>query len=110
MISGAAVGLLTFVRLLKWLFHHYYDLTVALMMGLILGALRRVWPWKESVVVEGEIVNEYNVLPEAFTGDVALAVFLMVLGFGIVLLLDYLASRVAEERQVEGPEETHKAL
>jgi putative membrane protein len=110
MIFGAAVGLLTFVRLLKWLFNNYYDLTVALMMGLILGALRKVWPWKEFVVVNDNIVNEVNVLPEAFSGEVVLAIVLMVVGFGIVLILDYLASRAAEERGVKGPEGSHKAL
>jgi putative membrane protein len=110
MIFGAAVGLLTFVRVLRWLFHHYYDLTVALMMGLILGALRKVWPWKEFVVANGEFVQENNVLPAAFTTEVALAVGLMAVGFAIVLILDHLAARAAEERGLEGPEETHKAL
>jgi putative membrane protein len=110
MIFGAAVGLLTFVRVLRWLFNHFYDLTVALMMGLILGALRRVWPWKEYVVANGETVQEHNVLPQAFTIDIALAVALMAVGFALVLLLDYLASRAAEERGLEGPEESHKTL
>jgi putative membrane protein len=110
MIFGAAVGLLTFVRVLRWLFNHYYDLTVAVLMGLILGALRRVWPWKEYVVDNGNIVGENNVLPQLFTAEVALAAVLMIVGFGIVILLDHLASRTAQERGLEGPEESQKML
>lgn len=110
MIFGAAVGLLTFVRVLRWLFNHYYDLTVAVLMGLILGALRRVWPWKEYVVDNGNIVGENNVLPQLFTAEVALAAVLMLVGFGIVILLDHLASRTAQEQGLEGPEESQKML
>jgi putative membrane protein len=110
MIFGAAVGLLTFVRVLRWLFNHYYDLTVAVLMGLILGALRRVWPWKEYVVDNGNIVGENNVLPQLFTAEVALAAVLMIVGFGIVILLDHLASRTAKEQGLEGPEESQKML
>jgi putative membrane protein len=101
-ISGAFVGLITFARVLRWLFRHYHDLTVAVLIGLIIGALRKVWPWKENVGLEpgtGEeikVLLELNVLPEAFTIDVALAIALMGLGFGLVLILHHLASRKTE--------------
>lgn len=96
-IAGAVVGLFTFVRLLKWLFTHYHDLTVAALLGLILGALRKVWPWKETVAINADTVMEYNILPGSFNADVALALALMALGFGVVLFLDYMASRSAKE-------------
>jgi putative membrane protein len=98
-IAGAGVGLITFARLLRWLFRNYHDLTVAALIGLIIGALRKVWPWKENTPVTtdpaGEILVllETNVLPPAFTGEVAAALGLILLGFGLVLLLDHLATR-----------------
>jgi putative membrane protein len=109
-IAGAAVGLLTFVRLLKWLFSHHHDLTVAVLIGLIIGALRKVWPWKETIQVDASTVIENNVLPGAFNSEVALALILMVLGFSIVLLLDYLASRSARQRSAGESKQQHELL
>ncbi|MBE0409843.1 MAG: DUF368 domain-containing protein [Anaerolineales bacterium] len=101
-ISGAVVGLVTFARLLRWLFHNYHDFTVAVLIGLIIGALRKVWPWKELIAAETGAVEELNyflevnVLPDALTPEVFLAVGLMVLGFAVVLLLNQFAERRSE--------------
>lgn len=98
-IAGAGAGLVTFARLLRWLFRNYHDLTVAALIGLIIGALRKVWPWKANLPAvtdpAGEILvlQETNVLPSAFTTEVAAALGLILLGFGLVLLLDHLAAR-----------------
>jgi putative membrane protein len=103
---GAIVGIITFARFLRWLLTRYHDLTVAALIGLIVGALRKVWPWKEAMQVEGltesqkHLVGEANVLPNAFTGEVAAAVGFMILGFVVVFLLEYFGSR----KQAAAPE------
>jgi putative membrane protein len=91
--SGACVGIVAFSRLLGWLLNNYHDLMVALLTGLMLGSLRKVWPWKETI--ESRIVGEKvipivqsNVLPEGFGGEVVSALCLMVMGLLAVLLLD----------------------
>jgi putative membrane protein len=104
-IAGAAVGLLTFVRILRWLFRNYHDLTVAVLIGLIIGALRKVWPWKETVQINPDTRIENNILPAAFNVEVALALVLMLIGFFTVLLLDYLASRSTQRRSRAGEPE-----
>ena len=43
---GAVLGLVTFAQILGWLFRRYHDLTVALLIGLMVGSLRKIWPWK----------------------------------------------------------------
>ncbi len=43
---GAVLGLLTFTKLLKWVFAHYHDSTIALLSGFLLGSLNKLWPWK----------------------------------------------------------------
>ena len=43
---GAIVGLLSFSRLLKWLFDSYRNLTLAFLTGFIIGSLNKIWPWK----------------------------------------------------------------
>ena len=46
--TGAILGLLTFGRLLRWLFQRYERVTVALMTGFIAGSLTKVWPFRGS--------------------------------------------------------------
>lgn len=54
---GAATGLGAFAKLLGWLLEHHHDLTMAVLVGLLAGSLRALWPWvayiehvKEGVV------------------------------------------------------------
>ena len=44
--TGAILGLLTFGRLLRWLFQRFERVTVALMTGFIAGSLTKVWPFR----------------------------------------------------------------
>lgn len=50
-VSGAIIGLLSFSRILKWLFKNYKNSTLALLTGFIIGSLNKVWPWKETITV-----------------------------------------------------------
>ncbi len=43
--TGAALGLLSFVKLLRWLIHHHKGPTMAALLGLMLGSLHGLWPW-----------------------------------------------------------------
>ncbi len=47
--AGCIVGLLSFSRLLKWLFAKYQNTTIAILTGFLLGSLNKLWPWKENV-------------------------------------------------------------
>ena len=55
---GAIVGLLSFSRLLKWLFKHYHNTTLALLTGFILGSLNKMWPWKQTTAVMNDTTGE----------------------------------------------------
>jgi len=46
---GEAVGLGLFSRLLQWLLDRYHDLVVAVMIGLMLGSFRILWPWPNGL-------------------------------------------------------------
>jgi len=50
-MGGALVGLLSFSRLLKWLFKNYENTTLAVLTGFIVGSLNKIWPWKETLSV-----------------------------------------------------------
>ena len=96
---GAVFGLLSFARLLKWMFNHYKNITLALLTGFILGSLNKIWPWKKVLETKtfGEktiVVDDMNVLPGAFEGDskLMLAILLAILGFSLIFILERLAS------------------
>ena len=98
LMLGAVVGLLSFSRLLKWLFDHYENLTLAVLTGFIIGSLNKIWPWKE--VLEAEMINgklkilkEKSVLPASYEGDpqLAWALLLAAAGFLFIILLERLA-------------------
>ena len=106
--AGAVVGLVSFAQVLGWLFKRYHDPTVALLIGLMLGSLRKVWPWKETLASitgsHGEEVPTvvHNVLPSLVVGGrmdwtVIIAILLAVVGFVGVLLLERF-SDVTEEQ------------
>ena len=97
---GAVFGLLSFARLLKWMFNHYKNITLALLTGFILGSLNKIWPWKKVLETKtfGEktiVVDDMNVLPGAFEGDskLMLAILLAILGFSLIFILERLASK-----------------
>jgi putative membrane protein len=97
--GGAGLGLVTFVRLLTWLFNRYHDVTIALLTGLMLGSLRKIWPWKETLATmrdtHGNIIPtaQVNVLPPYWDKELIIAVFLVVVGVLVVLALNFLAER-----------------
>lgn len=96
--AGAAIGLVSFAQVLGWLFKRYHDMTMAILIGLMLGSLRKIWPWKETgafmVDRHGEQIPtvQFNVLPPAWTGEVTFALLLAIVGFAVVLVLDRVAS------------------
>lgn len=97
---GAIIGILSFSKVLKWLFSKFRNLTLAALTGFILGSLNKIWPWKHTLTFRtnshGEQVpfNEVSVLPWNYEGDPQLiyAIVLAVVGFALILLLESLAT------------------
>ncbi|MDX1382173.1 MAG: DUF368 domain-containing protein [Thermoanaerobaculia bacterium] len=96
---GAGLGLLLFARLLNWLLRHFHDPTIAALIGLMAGSLRKIWPWKETLTTRldrhGELVPliERNVAP---TWDAAV---LTALAFALVGLVGVLLLARIEARR-----------
>ena len=116
---GGIVGLMSFSRILKWMFEKYEARTLALLTGFLIGSLNKVWPWKrvEEVFVKhaGEAnekivpIVEHNVLPGNFTAPVyengkvidqiatnpqiGMAIGLAILGFLIIFALERISAK-----------------
>jgi putative membrane protein len=85
---GCGVGILAFSRLLDFLLLKYQQAIFSLLTGFILGALRKIWPWKEvleSKVIRGKthILREANYLPD-IGAETTIAIGLMLVAFAIV--------------------------
>lgn len=97
--AGAVVGIIAFSRVLSFLLKHYYDLTVALLVGFMAGSLWKIYPWKECLDSDldrhGEFrcLAEQNIAPDSASEQFALALGLLIVGFLLVNLLDHMQSR-----------------
>lgn len=102
--AGCLVGLLSIARVLTWAIHRYHDLVLALLTGFMVGALNKVWPWKETLSwrmnSSGQQVplNEANISPLQYsdlTGEPSLwglALLCAVIGFALVLVVEWLGN------------------
>ena len=89
--AGCAAGLLSFARLLSHILRRWHDGMVSFLIGVMLGALPKLWPWKEKG--EGvKIILQPNILPGGFS-ETAPAAALAVLGAVLVLALQAAANR-----------------
>lgn len=110
---GCIVGVLSFSRVLSWAFKKFPNPTLALLTGFLLGSLNKVWPWQQVTATrinsKGlEVVgSSKSILPNTFEGlasnfnygndaMVGSVITCMVLGFGIVLLIDVLGKKIAK--------------
>ncbi|MBU1329345.1 MAG: DUF368 domain-containing protein [Gammaproteobacteria bacterium] len=106
--AGALLGIVSFAGVLRWLLQRWRDLTLALLTGLMLGSLNKLWPWKETLSWQtdrhGETVPfvQANVLPAQFAQingqdpQLLLAILCTLLGIALVLGLEWIAARRAQ--------------
>ena len=95
--AGTATGIMLFVRLLNWLLRHYYQVTLAALTGLMIGSLRKIWPWQSMVMPSadnsGARATFVNTLPQALSVEVGAALGLALLGVRVVVVLQRLAKK-----------------
>lgn len=97
---GAIVGILSFSKLLNWLFDHHKNNILAVLTGFILGSLNKIWPWKETLTWRMDVhgvkipFNEQSVSPFSYQGDpqLTMAIILCIGGFLLIVLLEKLAN------------------
>ena len=105
-ILGGIVGLILMVQVIGRLLADYHNLTIALLAGLMMGSLNKIWPWREvyeySTTLQGKQVPAFDnsILPWRYmeiTGkdpQVFYAILMMALGVFIVVLIEKIAARL----------------
>ena len=93
---GCLIGLLSFARLLNYLLKNFRPLTLAFLTGLMVGSIKKIWPWKEIIqtkIIHGTpfVIWGSNIIPEALNSEVWIALGLATMGFIAVLIIERLA-------------------
>ena len=93
---GCVVGLALFSQLLHWALNEHYDTVMAVMIGLLLGSLRVLWPWPD-----GADSVALGAPDEAVAVTLGLAAF----GLALVLGIDQVAHRLERRKGSDEIEE-----
>ncbi|MGB3343819.1 MAG: DUF368 domain-containing protein [Aequorivita sp.] len=98
---GAIVGLKIFSRALNWMFKHHKNLTLAVLTGFMIGALNKIWPWKQVLQYRTNHVGdqipfvEKSILPQNYDGNPYFfyAILFAIIGFLTIFLLEMIAHK-----------------
>lgn len=81
--AGCIIGLLSFTHFLKWLLQRCHDATLALLTGVVVGAMYRLWPWQES----GFMYSPANYASNFGQHDLLLASLCFIAAIAVMLVL-----------------------
>jgi putative membrane protein len=95
-LCGTTTGLLSFSKVLNFCLKKYHQLTMAFLTGLLIGSMKKVWPWKEVLetkIVRGKVrvLRDANIIPSNYDTEFYLAMGLIIVGFLLVIILEKLA-------------------
>lgn len=84
---GAALGLITFSRVLSWLLRHFYQRALATIVGVLIGSLWVIWPFQdrtyEIVRDKPRLVSSNPVWPSEYDSTVLISFALLALGIAL---------------------------
>lgn len=89
-VLGMVIGVISIVKGLEWLLHHRRRITLLILSGVMVGAMRTLWPWQtesRGLLAPGD--------------DWPLALGLAVAGFAVVALLAALDARISRRQRAE---------
>lgn len=106
---GCVIGILGFSKFLHWLLKRYERATMLTLVGFVIGALVKVWPWNDmTAVAEGQLLRSGMTAESAQAGAQALlsagnaaqgidlqipeAIIWAIAGLALVAVLEYLSS------------------
>ena len=95
---GCMCGLMLFSRLLSWLLHHYRNIVMATLTGMLTGSLFHLWPWQlgpELSVLYQNSARYEHVMPDTYAQILGtlyspyVCLVLLLAGAAVVFLLEY---------------------
>lgn len=99
---GCLIGLFSIAKALRWALSAYYNTSIALLTGFMIGSLQRIWPWRNPELFlnkstgeiteltlseeEYKVISEVLVTPSAYEGDPHLLLSCMIFLIGLVAI------------------------
>lgn len=80
-LTGCLIGIINFSKIIKWLFHNYRDYTFSIMLGLVIGSIHTVWPWRKSFT--DDVTNDY----------IFLSIIITIIGFAVIYSLEKISKK-----------------
>lgn len=80
-LTGCLIGIINFSKIIKWLFHNYRDYTFSIMLGLVIGSIYTVWPWRKSFT--DDVTNDY----------IFLSIIITIIGFAVIYSLGKISKK-----------------
>ena len=106
---GSVVGLVTFSHILNYILKNYKSITIASIIGFIVGSLGVVWPFKKTIFKTKEdgsflvdstgkkIIENYERYIPELNQETYLAIFYAIIGVLIVLALEYFGNKTRKQ-------------
>ena len=97
---GAVVGFLGLSHGISFVLKKFYNSTISLLTGFVVGSLLIIWPWKiplETIVGragELKVVSYSWVFPDLYLTENIFCLILSFLGIFVVWLIEYLGSKI----------------
>jgi putative membrane protein len=108
--AGCICGLVVFSRFLSWLLTQYHSITLATLIGFLVGSLYVTWPWKEILQTTLDrhgkeiVLQQRSVMPDVYTqlsGNDALlggAILCAFAGIFLVVGVEFIAAYLARRK------------
>lgn len=102
LIIGIVLGGLVFSHAIHWLLKKYHSLTIALLIGFMVGAMRTAWPFWDWALIQhpyrpekGQIPQlTHPILPDVSSPLFWKSILVVLFGFSLVVFVDYLAKKL----------------
>jgi len=103
--GGSAFGLVVTSHILGYVLKRWHQIVTAVIIGFITGSLGIVWPWKREIfkTENGQLLHDFNgnnvienyqrYFPDIAKSETWIAVFFILLGVGLLLILDQYSKR-----------------
>ncbi len=102
--AGCGIGLVVFTKLLNWLLQRFHDGTMGFLLGLMLGSLWSIWPFRHQELIGKGTALEHtlylsNTLPSSFGANEAITVAAFVVGCVMVLCFLVVEAKSAQAKE-----------
>jgi putative membrane protein len=101
--AGCLVGLTSFSRILSWLLDRHYQVTVGLLVGFMIGSLRKIWPFKNELSSmtkpNGKSISTSfeNTMPDLSNSTWWICLIIAIFGVALILSLHRLRESFSAE-------------